>query len=44
LYLTNGEKFIGEFRDDIIDGKGKFFSNNGTTTEGTWDHNIFTNY
>lgn len=33
--LTNGEYFIGNFNQDIIEGKGKFFGKKGVI-KGTW--------
>jgi len=29
LYLVNGEKYVGEFKQDMVNGKGVFYKNNG---------------
>ena len=39
LLLTNGEKFEGEFKDDLIDGRGSFFTLEGEVVTGQWEGN-----
>jgi len=35
--LSNGDIYNGEFKDDMIDGKGVFITNRGSTTiRGEW--------
>jgi hypothetical protein len=29
LYLVNGEKYVGEFKQDMVNGKGVFYKKNG---------------
>ena len=36
LKLSNGEIFEGEFRHDMIEGKGKFFTVSGEIISGIW--------
>lgn len=36
LYLSNGERFEGEFIDDSIDGPGCFLRKNGQKIKGIW--------
>lgn len=36
--LTNGEYFIGNFSEDMIQGSGKFFGKDGTI-KGYWEAN-----
>jgi len=36
LILSNGEKFEGRFKEDRIDGKGKFFKSDGAVVEKVW--------
>lgn len=38
LMLTNGEYFIGNFSEDMIQGSGKFFGKDGTI-KGYWEAN-----
>lgn len=38
LMLTNGEYYVGNFSEDMIDGNGKFFSKNGVI-KGVWEAN-----
>eukprot|EP01015_Nassula_variabilis_P029316 TRINITY_DN6275_c0_g1_i3.p1 TRINITY_DN6275_c0_g1~~TRINITY_DN6275_c0_g1_i3.p1 ORF type:complete len:329 (+),score=47.84 TRINITY_DN6275_c0_g1_i3:66-1052(+) len=42
LYLVNGEKFIGGFKDDMIHGKGVFQRLDGKTVQGQWVNNNLT--
>jgi hypothetical protein len=39
MYLTNGEKYIGQFKDDNMHGKGQYFCQNGNIIEGVWENN-----
>lgn len=36
LKLSNGEIFEGCFKDDYIDGPGKFYSIDGIVVDGVW--------
>ena len=36
LTLTNGERYEGEFREDQLHGRGKFYAMDGTVHSGTW--------
>jgi len=40
LYLMNGEKYFGEFRNDKIHGKGTFTFIDGRSITGVWENNI----
>lgn len=35
----NGSYYEGEFKNDNIDGKGKFYGVDGTYIEGVWSNN-----
>eukprot|EP01017_Pseudomicrothorax_dubius_P041800 TRINITY_DN6737_c0_g1_i1.p1 TRINITY_DN6737_c0_g1~~TRINITY_DN6737_c0_g1_i1.p1 ORF type:complete len:601 (+),score=128.08 TRINITY_DN6737_c0_g1_i1:95-1804(+) len=39
LFLSNGEKYVGQFRDDLIHGIGTFFKKDGGTISGEWTRN-----
>ena len=39
LFLANGEKYIGEFSQDMVNGLGSFLRLNGETIYGRWDDN-----
>ena len=34
LFLTNGEKYVGQFKDGMIDGKGEFTTTDGSLVKG----------
>jgi hypothetical protein len=36
LYLSNGERFEGTFKDDFISGDGMFFTRDGGLITGRW--------
>lgn len=36
LLLSNQEKYVGEFRGDMVHGKGKFYRRGGEVVEGEW--------
>ena len=40
LYLTNGEKYAGNFIDDLISGYGTYYKMDGSSISGYWDDNI----
>ncbi len=40
LILTNGERFDGSFKRDMVYGKGKFYKLDGYVIEGLWEKNI----
>lgn len=40
LYLSNGEYFEGEFKNDFADGKGTFFTRTGAQVRGLWRCNL----
>ena len=37
--LENGEKYEGQFRNDMVEGEGTFYGKN-ETIEGIWKENI----
>jgi hypothetical protein len=39
LYLSNGEKFVGEFIADVVEGLGTFYCQNGRQVTGRWANN-----
>jgi len=39
LHLTNGERFVGCFERDLINGKGVFYRMDGKMMEGRWVDN-----
>ena len=36
LFLVNGEKYIGEFKQDMVNGSGTFHCLNGAVIQGEW--------
>lgn len=34
MYYTNGEKYVGEWKNDLRYGIGTYYYNNGTLFEG----------
>ena len=40
LYISNGEKFVGEFHNDVISGKGAFTTLTGDRIHGEWKDNL----
>jgi hypothetical protein len=36
LTFANKDRYIGNFRDDNMEGKGKYISSNGDVFEGLW--------
>lgn len=40
LFLTNGEKYEGEFNDGMIDGEGVFYSQDNDILRGVWSDGI----
>lgn len=41
LYLANGDVFSGQFKGDVINGVGTFYSASGKTVRGEWVNNRF---
>jgi hypothetical protein len=41
LVLSNGESYEGEFKNDLVHGKGQFFKGDGTVVRGLWSEGIF---
>ena len=39
LVLENGEKFEGQFKDDLVNGLGIFYGQNGKIS-GKWEDNL----
>ncbi|CAK68131.1 unnamed protein product (macronuclear) [Paramecium tetraurelia] len=39
LHLTNGERFVGQFERDLINGRGVFYRRDGKMMEGRWVDN-----
>ena len=42
LYLSNGDKFEGEFKEDMIHGRGVYLRSNGQSFTGEWWNNRLT--
>jgi len=40
LYLSNGEYFEGDFKNEYADGIGTFVMRNGKEVRGRWQSNI----
>ena len=40
-FFYNGEYYIGEFKDSINHGKGKYVYNDGKIEDGIWEYGIF---
>ena len=41
LYLTNGEKFAGNFKEDQAYGYGTYHRSDNEMISGYWENNIF---
>lgn len=41
LYLTNGERFEGNFYNDYVHGPGTYFKLDNTFVKGVWKENIY---
>jgi len=39
LFFTNGDKFYGEFRNDLIEGRGSYYRTDNTVIAGMWQDN-----
>ena len=39
LMFQNGQKYYGEFKDDLVMGKGVFYGQNGKIN-GRWEDNL----
>ena len=39
LYQSNGDKYVGNFKNGMQDGKGTFTWANGAVYEGSWRNN-----
>lgn len=39
LYLSNGEKFVGTFYKDFVNGQGVFYTLDNQGIEGMWNQN-----
>ena len=39
LKLSNGEVFSGWFKNDVVDGEGKFYTLKGEIIQGVWRGN-----
>ena len=39
LYFTNGDMFYGEFKNNMLNGKGTFYKLEYTTLTGVWKEN-----
>jgi hypothetical protein len=40
--LSNGEYYIGQFKNDIAHGKGHFYRSNGQVVHGIWAEGTLT--
>ena len=40
LFLTNGEYYDGQFKEDYADGEGSYHRMNGEVVKGRWNKNI----
>ena len=40
MLLKNGEKYVGQFKNDLIDGYGIYFYSNGKRYEGNWRKSV----
>lgn len=38
LYLTNGEKYTGSFKENYVHGYGAFTKLDGQTVNGYWEY------
>ena len=38
---ASGDKYVGEFKDDMRHGQGTYTQANGTVTEGLWEEGDF---
>lgn len=41
LTLTNGEKYAGQFKEGMIDGKGQYYDLDNEVILGIWKNGIF---
>jgi hypothetical protein len=41
LVLSNGELYEGEFKNDLVHGKGQFHKIDGTVVRGLWADGLF---
>ena len=41
LFLTNGEYFKGEFKNDLPSGKGTFYGLGNKMIHGIWEYGLF---
>ena len=41
LYLADGSKYSGKFKDDQVHGKGTFYKKDGSLISGNWEHNKY---
>lgn len=44
LVMTNGEQFIGEFRNDVAWGHGQYYKMDGSVVKGVWEDNHLMHY
>jgi serine/threonine protein kinase len=42
LYITNGERYQGAFKDDMVHGRGAYMSGDGRKVNGDWWNNRLT--
>ena len=40
MLFKNGEKYVGQFKNDLIDGYGIYFYSNGKRYEGNWRKSV----
>lgn len=40
LTLTNGEKYVGEFSDGMIEGEGEFYTVDNNIIKGVWQAGV----
>ena len=41
MFYNDGDRYEGDWKDDIFDGKGIMYFNDGDRYEGDWKNGIF---
>jgi len=43
MFFGNGDRYVGEFKNDQYNGEGTYYYSNGSKLEGIWKNGVYLN-